>query len=408
MKKTVALIASCDTKGVEAIYMKNAFNNLNINTIVIDISIGLKDGIKSDIDKKEVFKSINKNWEEIKGLCKNDLFGMMSEAIKIKIYELYQKNQFDGIISMGGVQNTYIATAAMKILPLGIPKVIATTIACGKRSFDQVVGESDIVVIPSISDFTGLNTITEMSMMHAVDCMAGMLNGNEGKITKKTKKIIGVTLMGVTNKGAQAAINELERNGIEAIGFHSTGVGGAILDKLVSDKFIDGILDLNLHEISSEFFQGGFSFGYVKRLESVCKKDIPIIISPSGLDFIDYLTKDIPFTLNDRKYIKHNSSIAHIKINKKEAKAIGKLLGTRLSNSKNRIEMLVPKDGFRANTRAGEELFDPEIDNTLVDSIVKYSKGKVIATLIEGNADDENYGIVAALKMIDLLGGKYV
>ncbi len=406
--KNVAIVASCDTKFKEVEFMKNSFISKNINPIVIDISIGLENNYKADITREAVFKSINKDWQDIKNLSKGDLITLMMAAIKIKVLELYSKNLFDGIISMGGVQNTYIATSAMRALDLGVPKVITTTIACGKRSFDQVVGQSDIVVIPSISDFTGLNIITEMSMSHAISCMQGMLLDNERALKKSKKKVVGVTLMGISNTGAQAAINELEKNGIEAIGFHATGVGGYIMDNLASTGIIDGILDLNLHEISSEHFKGGFSYGDGQRLIDPIEKNIPIILAPAGLDFIDYKVDEFPFALEERKYVMHNSILAHIKITKKEALEIGTLLGNRISNSKKIIEMLVPTNGFRANTRPNEKLYDPEIDNLLIETIKEKSKGKIKITYIEGNLNEKQWGLEAAKKMIKLLGEQNV
>ncbi len=406
--KNVAIVASCDTKFKEVEFMKKSFISKNIHPIVIDISIGLENNYKADITREVVFKSINKYWQDIKNLSKGELITLMMAAIKIKVLELYSKNLFDGIISMGGVQNTYIATSAMRALPLGIPKVITTTIACGKRSFDQVVGQSDIVVIPSISDFTGLNIITEMSMSHAISCMQGMLLDNERALKKSKKKVVGVTLMGISNTGAQAAINELEKNGIEAIGFHATGVGGYIMDNLASTGIIDGILDLNLHEISSEHFKGGFSYGDGQRLIDPIEKNIPIILAPAGLDFIDYKVDEFPFALENRKYVMHNSILAHIKITKEEALEIGTLLGNRLSNSKKVIEMLVPTNGFRANTKPKEKLYDPEIDNLLIKTIKEKSKGMIKITYIEGNLNEKQWGSEAAKRMIKLLGEKNV
>ncbi len=406
--KNVAIVASCDTKFKEVEFMKKSFISKNIHPIVIDISIGLENNYKADITREVVFKSINKDWQDIKNLSKGELITLMMAAIKIKVLELYSKNLFDGIISMGGVQNTYIATSAMRALPLGIPKVITTTIACGKRSFDQVVGQSDIVVIPSISDFTGLNIITEMSMSHAISCMQGMLLDNERALKKSKKKVVGVTLMGISNTGAQAAINELEKNGIEAIGFHATGVGGYIMDNLASTGIIDGILDLNLHEISSEHFKGGFSYGDGQRLIDPIEKNIPIILAPAGLDFIDYKVDEFPFALENRKYVMHNSILAHIKITKEEALEIGTLLGNRLSNSKKVIEMLVPTNGFRANTKPKEKLYDPEIDNLLIKTIKEKSKGMIKITYIEGNLNEKQWGSEAAKRMIKLLGEKNV
>lgn len=406
--KNVAIIACCDTKFKEVGFLIEQFHKKNINPILIDISIGLKDVIKADISKQEVFKCIDKDWDDIKNLSKGELFTLMSEAIKVMMLKLYKSHSFDGVISMGGVQNTYVATGAMRVLPLGVPKVISTTIACGKRTFDQVVGESDIVVIPSISDFTGLNMITEMSLKHAASCLVGMLNDNETELKKKDKLVVGVTLLGVTNDCAQAAINELNNYGIEAIGFHATGVGGHIMDELSTQGIIDGILDLSLHEMSSEYFQGGFSYGETKRLIGPLEKKVPLIITPSGLDFIDYSINDVPFSLDDRKYVMHNSSLAHIKVKKDEALGIGRLVGQRLSKASKIIEMLVPTDGLRLNAKKGEPLSDPVIDEILVKTILEASNGKVKANYILGNFNEKEWGVKAASRMAELLGAKHV
>lgn len=403
--KRIAIIASCDTKLKEVEYLKDSFMNKGFLPLIVDISIGLNNPNIADISREEVFKSLNKEWDDIKNFTKGQLISLMMDAIKVKTLELYNDNYFDGIISMGGVQNTYMASGAMRMLPLGVPKVISTTIACGKRSFDQVVGESDIVVIPSISDFTGLNTITKMSLNHAISCMTGMLNDNQRAIEKTNKKVVGVTLMGISNSGAQAAINELEKNGIEAIGFHATGVGGYVMDKLATLGIIDGILDMNLHEISSEYFQGGFSYGEGKRLVDPIKNNIPILLAPAGLDFIDYRKDETPFSLKDRKYVMHNSVLAHIKIKKDEAKEIGKILGERISKSKIEIEMLVPTNGFRINAKEGETLSDKEVDDLLIKTIKETSENKVKITYIDGNLNEKQWGIKAANKMIEVLGG---
>ena len=401
--KTVAIIISCDTKYPESVFLKQEFLRKCFKPLIVDISIGLDVPKGADISREEVFESIGVDWETVKEKSKGELIALMGDAIVAKIHSLFVSGKIDGVMSVGGVQNTLVSAKAMRALPLGVPKVIATTIASGKREFGSIVDDKDIVVIPSISDFTGLNVITKMSMMHAVDCVAGMLLGGETALKKRDGLTVGVSLMGVTNTGAQAAISELERYGVEAIGFHSTGVGGLIMDKLACEGFIDGILDLNVHELAAEYFGGGFSYGRAKRLTDTIENEIPMIVTPAGLDFVDYDVSSVPFDLSKRKYNMHNATLAHIKITKNEAIEIGRLFGNRISKSKKEIQLLVPTEGFRANTRKGESLYDPEIDKCLLDTIMNSSGGKLCPCRIEGNLNDESWGKQAADKMLSLL-----
>ena len=189
-----------------------------------------------------------------------------SEGLLINLYinpeyveKLYQDGKIDGIISVGGLQNTVMAANAMQKLPIGFPKVMATTVASGTRKFELVVGDKDIMVMPAICDFTGMNIVTRQVIANACAACVGMVKSAGHVLKKGDKPVVAVTLMGVTNNGAVAAVEELERVGLEVIGFHATGVGGATMEKMAEEGLVDGILDLTLHELTSEYFGGGFS-----------------------------------------------------------------------------------------------------------------------------------------------------
>lgn len=259
--KTIAIIGSCDTKYREIAYMREQVESQGVKAMVINVATGLNPSYGYDVSREDVTKAAGKEWAELEPKTKGEKIAFMMEAVASYVEKLYKEGKIDGILSAGGLQNTVMATNAMKRLPIGFPKVMATTVASGRKTFESVVGTKDIVTVPSICDFTGLNIVTRQIMENACACCVGMVK-YAGQILKKgDRPVVGVTLMGITITGACAAIDELERLGIETIGFHSTGAGGAIMEQMAADGLIDGILDLTTHEITQEYFKGGFSYG---------------------------------------------------------------------------------------------------------------------------------------------------
>ena len=233
--KTIAIIGSCDTKYREIAYMREQVESQGVKAMVINVATGLNPSYGYDVSREDVTKAAGKEWAELEPKTKGEKIAFMMEAVASYVEKLYKEGKIDGILSAGGLQNTVMATNAMKRLPIGFPKVMATTVASGRKTFESVVGTKDIVTVPSICDFTGLNIVTRQIMENACACCVGMVK-YAGQILKKgDRPVVGVTLMGITNTGACAAIDELERLGIETIGFHSTGAGGAIMEQMAAD-----------------------------------------------------------------------------------------------------------------------------------------------------------------------------
>lgn len=403
--KTIAIIESCDTKFKETAYMREFIEKQGMKVIVLDVSTGQSPSYEYDISREEIVENAGAKWKDLALKTKAEKISFMTEAVAVYVELLYKEGKINGILSVGGLQNTVMATNAMKRLPIGFPKVMATTVASGNKTFDSVVGDKDIVTIPSICDFTGLNIVTEQIMANACSCCVGMVR-LAGKILKKgKKKIVGITLMGITNTGACAAINELEKHGIEVIGFHSTGVGGAIMEQMAYDGLIDGILDLTTHEITQEYFKGGFSYGEQSkyRLVKSVQKKIPLVVSVGGLDFIDFNVGEFPSRMEKRVYMMHNARTAHIKLLPDEAEETTKHFTERIEKIDYPVKLLIPTDGMRHNTRKGEELYEPKVDEVILSKIREIKNPNIEIITIQGNLDTEEWGIAAANYMIQEL-----
>lgn len=403
--KTIAIIASCDTKMREVEYMRNILIGQQMKVMVIDMSIGLGDTIPADITRENVLKDYGVLWKDVRRQSKGELMVLMGKAIVHEVIRLYAQNRFDGIISAGGVQNTTIATKAMQELPIGFPKVMVTTIASGGKTFAEVTGNTDIIAIPAIADLCGINMITRSILKNACLCVVGMAKYGGQMEKRKGTPVVGVTLMGITNDGGCAAIDKLNQNGVEAIGFHATGAGGEAMEKLVQKGMLDGILDMTTHEIVSEYFGGGFSYGSHRRMLDLADRVIPTVVSVGGLDFIDYDIKKFPFPLVGRKYNKHNERLAHIKLLPAEAEAVAELFVNRI-NKASEITLILPTDGMRKNTRRGEELFDEGVDELIYEKIRRKAGKNVSVISIEGNLDTREWGEKIAETMLEKLRKK--
>ena len=187
------------------------------------------------------------------------------------------------------------------------------------------------------------------------------------------------------------------------IGFHATGVGGATMENMAANGLVDGILDLTLHELTSEYFGGGFSYGpkaNIRLVKSVEQK-VPLVISLGGLDFVDYGTNELPDKMDQRKYMLHNANTAHIKILPEEAKALGEILAERLSKVNYPVKLLIPTKGMRHNTLEGQELYSPESDSILIQTIINNVNDNVEIVVIPHNLDTPEFGIKAAHYMIE-------
>ncbi len=383
--------------------MAQCLQDNGVAPLIVDMSIGLGTPRGADISREEVFAAAGLRWEELREKTKGELMALMSEAMRAVIFRLYKEEKIDGVMAAGGVQNTTVAMTAMQPLPLGFPKVIASTVACGQKPFSTVVGMRDIVVVPSMSDFTGLNMMTRTTLANACACAAGMVK-YAGKLPKKPNcPVVGVSLMGITNDGCCAAIDELEQLGIEAIGFHTTGVGGQVMEQLALDGILDGILDMTTHEITSEYFGGGFSYGAKNRLLATLEAGIPMVISTGGLDFVDFDRAHFPPRMEERAYNMHNEQLAHIKILPEEAQAVGKIFAERLNHAKQPVALVLPTEGMRKNTRPGESLYQPETDAALLTAICAGVGEKVRVVQLQGNLNDRDWGRRIARLMVQEL-----
>ena len=368
MKKTVAIIASLDTKEAEVSFIKEMIERLSCRAFIIDVSVFGRSTLTADVPREDVLRAGGSDWQIVQHSPKHERIIAMSAGAAILAPDLYRRGAFDAILAIGGVQNTTVAVQAMKALPIGAPKLIVSTVASGRRTFEPLVGSKDIVLMPAVADVAGINVLTRTILSNAVGAIVGMAMHAGQPLRVGDEMIIGLTQMGVTN-GVVQATRILESAGYQVIGFHATGVGGRAMEELITAGTIKAVMDLTLHEIVAETFPGSYSAGASNRLEAACKAGIPQVIAPGGVDFIDF---GIPAMLPDiarRKYVLHNGEIAHIKLHKEEAVRVGLTIVERLNRNSCAVTVLIPLGGCCLAAAQGGPLWDPEVDDVLFETL---------------------------------------
>ncbi|MEW8959323.1 MAG: Tm-1-like ATP-binding domain-containing protein [Moorella sp. (in: firmicutes)] len=306
----MAIIATLDTKGEEALYIKNIIADQGIKPVVIDTGIKGKPAFEADITCYEIAQAAGHSIQQV--ISWNDrgrAVNVMGLGCARILKKLYLEGKIQGVIGLGGSGGTSIVTTAMKTLPLGVPKVMVSTLASGNTR--PYIGTKDIIMFPSIVDIAGLNTISRQILYNAALALCGMVKGR-GKdftSTSSARVKIGATMFGVTTPCLMQAKAILETWGYEMLVFHANGVGGRSLEELVTDGVIKAVLDVTTTEIANELFQGTFSAG-PDRLEAAGEKGIPQVISLGAQDMVTFSPPEmLPEKYKNRRLHLHNPAV---------------------------------------------------------------------------------------------------
>jgi uncharacterized protein (UPF0261 family) len=402
--KSIAIIACCDTKFNEVSYVREKIADLGYTPMVLDISTRGTVPIKTDYPREEIVKSGSYAWDEIKNAPKDEALAKMSESARSVLVKLQADGIISGVLGMGGLQNTVVCAYAMQALPLGFPKLIVTTVASGQRYFDAVVGESDITTMPSIVDFAGMNAVAEVILMNAASAITGMVEHGGGKIRPLSGWRIGATLMGITNDTVMRAVRILADAGKEVISFHSTGVGGRTMEKMILEGSINAVMDLSLHEMAPEYFNGlGYCGGAFNRLCAAAKMGIPMVVAPGAIDCISLRPGELFPDEEQRGYSWHNKGLTHTRLYEREILDITETIIKRINESKGKVTVLLPLGGLRTLSRPGELFHIPETIKKMRTLFEEKLKPGINFKAVGLNFMDEAFAEIAAKEILTLL-----
>lgn len=399
--KTVALIGTFDTKGTEYLFIKEILEDLGIRTLTIHAGV-YEPVFEPDISNATV---ASVGGGEISLLAKTGDRGqameVMTNGLARLLPRLYESGMFDGVIALGGSGGTALATPAMRALPLGVPKIMVSTMASSDVS--RYVGTSDIIMIPSICDVAGVNYISSQVFSNAAKALAGMILNAENKKCD-SKPMIAATMYGVTTPCVTMAKAYLEREGYEVLVFHASGTGGQSMENLIRTGVVKGVLDITTTEWADELM-GGIMAAGPHRNEAAAIEAIPQVVSVGAMDMVTFGAFDsVPEKYRNRNLRMHNPQITIMRTTVEENRQMACALADKLNMAKGKTILMLPLKGVSMVDDVEQPFYGPEEDRALFETLKeKITNPNVEIREIDAHINDEKFALAAAKALIDII-----
>jgi len=392
VKQTVAILCSLDTKGREAAFLEKRVCDAGLDVFLIDLTTRGGSGAPAHAGIKEILSAAGLSEQDARAFSKRDWIEAVRGGLALLLPRLYAQRKFHAALAVGGLQNTWMATGGLRELPVGVPKVMLSTVACGLRHMEPFVGNKDVTLMHAVADLSGLNPVTEIVLANAAAAVIGMLRFGGPTLPEARTPMVGISAMGVVGGCSERVIRLLGQAGHSVVAFHSTGGGGRSLEEMIASGQIVAAVELSLHElICADVFHEGYALGAPGRLLSGAAAGIPMVVMPGGLDFIDYSAEEFRRRVDEwqgRGYLFHNAEVVHIKCSADEACAAASVVAERLNQSRGPVCVLLPLRGLRSDTGPGEALHDPAVDAALFEVLRAALNSRIRVVEIDANIND--------------------
>jgi len=401
MAKTIVIVGTLDTKGHEFAYVKDLIEQHGLNTLVVDFGVLEEPAFTPDIDRYQVVKAGGGDLEFLlSGDHKDVAMKTMAEGLSSVVRELYDDGKLDGILGMGGGGGTSIATAAMRNLPYGVPKMMLSTMAGGDVS--EYTGIKDITLMPSVVDVAGFNPISRQIYANAAGAIAGMVQ-MESPRSKDDKPLIAASMFGNTTKCVDRAREHIEKEGYDVLVFHATGTGGRTMESIISEGFIIGSLDITTTELADEVCGGVLSAG-PDRCKAASRAGIPAVIVPGCVDMANFYSVDsVPEKYKERNLYKWNPNITLLRTNVEENKQIGRIIANAANAANAPVAIFLPLHGVSMLDSPGGDFWDPEADNACFEAIKENLNPGIPVEEMKNNINDEEFSDTVSAALLDML-----
>ncbi len=399
--KTVALVGTFDTKGEEFAYVSSRLKQLGVGVLSIHCGV-FEPKMVPDISNEEVARAAGVELAELEHRHDRALAtAAMTRGVEQLLPALYAEGRLDGVFSMGGSGGTTIATAGMRRLPVGVPKVMVSTMASGDTS--PYVGASDIAMFPSIVDVAGINSFSRTIFNNAIAAMVGMLEHQAPK-EQDDKPLVAATMFGVTTPAVTKAQEYLESQGYEVLVFHATGTGGRCMESLVRGGFFKGVLDLTTTEWCDEIVGGVLAAG-PERCEAAALCGVPTVISVGALDMVNFGPWDtVPEQFRDRNLYKHNPTVTLMRTTEQECRRIAEAIASKVNKSCGPCVCMLPMGGVSMIDAPGQPFWGPREDAVLFETLEhEISPDAAEVIKVDAHINDDEFALAAARKLVELM-----
>jgi uncharacterized protein (UPF0261 family) len=399
---SVLLFATLDTKGPEAGYIRDLLVSCGVAVVLVDVGSLGPPAVTADVPRERIFELAGTTAEAVRQAGDRGLaVTKAAEGAARHTREAHARGEVAGVLALGGSAGTTIGTAAMKTLPLGVPKVMMSTLASGMVR--QFVGDKDIFMLNAVVDIAGINRVSRPILSEAARAMAGLVTRPGPRAEATDKALVAATMFGVTTPCVERARQVLEDAGYEVLVFHATGNGGQAMESLIDEGLIAGVLDITTTELADEHV-GGFLTAGPGRLTAAGRAGIPQVVSTGAVDMVNfYAPESVPTQFAGRRFYKHNPNVTLMRTTPAECEAIGGDIARKVAAAVGPVAVLLPALGVSAIDKTGQPFDDPSARRVLHDTIrAGLPNGDV--TELNLHINDPAFAEAAASKLIELMG----
>jgi uncharacterized protein (UPF0261 family) len=366
---TVVLLGTLDTKGVEYEYLRKRLQASGCEVILVDAGIKGTPLTQPDVTREEVAKAVRADVAQLAAAGDRGIaVETMARGATAIVLDLFAQGRLHGMLGLGGSGGSALVTQAMRALPIGMPKLMVSTVASGDTR--PYVGAVDVSMMYSVVDIAGINRISERILTNAAAAIAGMAQAYaEFQPSPNVKPLVAATMFGVTTPCVTEARKYLEERGYEVLVFHATGTGGRSMEALVNGGFIAGVLDITTTELADELVGGVLSAG-PERLEATGNHGLPQVVSLGALDMVNFGPMDtVPEKFRSRRLYKHNPTVTLMRTTPEECAELGRIIARKLNKARGPVALFIPLRGVSMIATQGGAFYDPVADRALVDNL---------------------------------------
>jgi len=397
----IAVLGTLDTKGLEHAFVADCIRRQGHEVLLIDVGTGRPPQVAPDITREEVAAEAGLDLAALATRNdRGDSIATMAAAAPKLVERLCREGRIQGIISLGGGGGTAIASAAMRALPVGFPKLIVSTLASGNTA--PYVGTKDIALLPAIVDIAGLNRISRTILSRAAGAICGMAAAPES--AAEERPIIAASMFGNTTDCINAAKPLLEQAGYEVLVFHATGIGGKTMEGLIESGMISGVFDITTTELADELVGGILTAG-PDRLNAAARSGTPAVIAPGCLDMVNFgEPTSVPAKFAGRKFYQHNPQVTLMRTTADECAQLGAILAAKVNAYRSPVTVLIPRRGVSVISAKGGPFYDPEADESLFQSLVGGLQPGVQVVSLDCTINDPAFARASVEALLENLG----
>jgi uncharacterized protein (UPF0261 family) len=398
---SVVAIGTLDTKGAEYGFLRERLAEHGVDVILVDAGVLGEPTTAPDVPRDEVARAAGADIEELRAAGdRGAAVETMSRGAAAIAARLHEEGRLDAIVGMGGTGGTSLVTHAMQGLPVGVPKLVVSTVASGDTR--PYVGAVDITMMYSVVDVAGVNQISARIIGNAAAAIAGMAKA-EIPVVGDGRPLIGASMFGVTTPCVTSARERLEELGYEVLVFHQTGTGGQSMEELVKAGFIVGLLDVTTTELCDELV-GGVLAAHPQRLEVAGSLGVPQVVSLGALDMVNFGPKDsVPDVFRDRTLYVHNPTVTLMRTTPEESAELGRRVARKLSSAKGPTALFIPLRGVSMIATEGQPFHDPAADEALFSAVRENLGPGVELHELETDVNDPAFALAMADRLHEML-----